>query len=264
MPPSGHIRTESEDRQADAVSGRVATVTIDYPNRLNVLNTPIVQDLTDTVRRLSADGELRAIVLTGAGDRAFIGGADLYELVDLNPRTAEVFITGIHTLCSALRDCPVPVIARINGHCLGGGLVVAAACDLRAAADNASFGMPEVRVGIPSVIESALLPGMIGWGRARELLYTGDTIDAATAADWGLVERVVPSAQLDVTVDAWLDSILACGPRAVRAQKALVHKWDSLPTTAAIAVGIPVFSAAYTTDEPHTFMKRFLDRKRSG
>lgn len=262
MPFSDHVRTTTEDRPAGPTSGRIATITIDYTQRLNVLNTPILQDLTETVHRLGAEKELRAIVLTGAGDRAFIGGADLYELVELNPRTAEAFITGVHRFCAALRDCPVPVIARVNGLCLGGGLVVAAACDLRAASDNATFGMPEVRVGIPSVIESALLPGMIGWGRARELLYTGDTIDAQTAADWGLVERVVPPAQLNATVDAWIDSILACGPRAVRAQKALVHKWDSLPLTAAIAVGIPSFSEAYSTDEPRTFMKRFLDRKR--
>ena len=258
MSASERVRLSSEDRDG----GRIVTITIDHPERLNVLNTPIIQDLIDTVRRLSTDEQIRAIVITGAGDRAFVGGADAYELVELNARTAETFITSFHRFLAALRDCPIPVIARIDGHCLGGGMALAAACDLRAASDRSTFGMPEVRVGIPSVIEAALLPGIVGWGRARELLYTGDTIDGATAAAWGLVERVVPADQLDDAVDGWINSILACGPRAIRAQKTLMHKWESLPLTAAIAVGIPVFAEAFATDEPRTYLKSFLDRPR--
>ena len=131
----------------------------------------------------------------------------------------EAFITLVHRTCDCLRELPVPVIARVNGYALGAGLEVAAACDLRVASSNAVFGMPEVKVGIPSVVEAALLPGLIGWGRTRELLLFGENIDAATALAWGLVEQVVAPAELDAAVEARLDALLSAGPQAVRLQK---------------------------------------------
>src|SRR5690606_40996864 len=118
---------------------------------------------------------------------------------------AERFITLLHHVCTAVRDCAIPVIARIRGYCLGAGLEVAASCDLRVATHDSTFGMPEVHVGIPSVIEAALLPSLIGWGRTRELLYTGTAIDAAEAERIGLVERSVPAEQLDAALEVWLD-----------------------------------------------------------
>ena len=114
--------------------------------------------------------QLRALILTGAGDRAFIGGADINEMVELDQESARIFITHLHEACTALRNLPVPVIARISGYCLGAGLEVAASCDLRIASEHSSFGMPEVRVGIPSVIEAALLPdSSAGKGRPVDL-----------------------------------------------------------------------------------------------
>ena len=104
--------------------------------------------------------------------------------------SAEAFIARLHGACAAIRSLPVPVIARISGYCLGGGLEVAASCDLRVASEDSTFGMPEVNVGIPSVIEAALLPRLVGWGKARELVYTGLSISAAEAVSCGLVERV--------------------------------------------------------------------------
>ena len=147
-------------------------VTIDNQRRLNCLSTPIIVELAGVMRRLADGKALRALVLTGAGEKAFIGGADLNELGGLCADSARLFITRLHEACKTIRDCPVPVIARINGYCLGAGLEIAASCDLRAAADHAHFGMPEVQMGIPSVIEAALLPGLIGWGRTREMLLT--------------------------------------------------------------------------------------------
>src|SRR5689334_11003081 len=142
-------------------------------------------------------------------------------MATLDEGGAREFITLLHRACDALRRLPVPVIARIEGYALGAGLEVAAACDIRIASENARFGMPEVKVGIPSVIEAALLPSLIGWGRTRRLLLTGETVDAATALRWGLVEEVVPPAALDMAVERSLDAILACGPRAIRLQKEL-------------------------------------------
>ena len=159
-------------------------------------------------------------MLTGAGDRAFIGGADLNELGAMCADSARLYITRLHRACKAIRDCPVPVIGRINGYCLGAGLEVAASCDFRAAADTAQFGMPEVAMGLPSVIEAALLPGLIGWGRTREMLLTGAMFSAAEALAMGFVQKAVPAAELDAAVEPWLAAICRATPAAVRSQKA--------------------------------------------
>jgi len=139
---------------------------------------------------------------------------------------------------------------------------VAAACDLRLAAADARFGMPEVRVGIPSVIEAALLPRLVGWGKARQLLLTAETIDAADALACGLVERVVAVAELDAALEGWLAALLAAAPRALRAQKALLREWERLPLDQAVARGIDAFVEAYRGDEPKALMTRFLERRR--
>jgi enoyl-CoA hydratase/carnithine racemase len=153
------------------------------------------------------------------------------------------------------------VIARIEGYALGAGLEIAASCDLRVAADSAKFGMPEVKVGIPSVIEAALLPRLVGWGRARRLLYTGEIIDAGTAERWGLVERVVAPSELEAAIEEWAAAILAAGPQAIRLQKALIGEWEELSLAEAIERGIEAFAGAYETREPAERMGAFLRRK---
>ena len=242
--------------------GSVARIVVDYQARLNILNTELIGQLTAAVRSLAGIERLRVVVLTGAGDRAFIGGADLNEMAALDKQSARAFISLLHEACVALRDLPVPVIARIDGYCLGAGLEIAAACDLRAASHQSTFGMPEVRVGIPSVIEAALLPRLIGWGKAAELIYTGEPISAAEALDCGLVERVVPRDQLDQAVERWAEAIIRGGPGAVRLQKALMREWERLPLDQAIERGIKSFVAAYETDEPGRMMSGFLERPR--
>jgi enoyl-CoA hydratase/carnithine racemase len=243
--------------------GRVAHVAVDHDAKLNTLNPDLMVAFAATFAALGAEEALRAVVLTGAGPRAFIGGADIGAMAAIaDGDGAEAFIRQVHGCCRAVRACPVPVIARVNGWCLGAGLEVAAACDLRIAADGAKFGMPEVRVGIPSVVEAALLPGLIGWGRTRRLLLLAETIDASTALDWGLVERVVPAEGLDAAVEAWIDLLLEAGPQAIRAQKALIRRWEDLPVSQAIAAGIDAFAASWRTDEPRRMLGGFLAKRR--
>ncbi len=242
--------------------GRLATVTVDYPERINILGRSAIAALREAFEALAGDAELRAVVLTGAGDRAFIGGADVNEMVELDAASAESFITALHEACQSIRDCPVPVIASIRGYCLGAGLEVAAACDLRIATPDARFGMPEVRVGVPSVIEAALLPSLIGWGKTRELLYTGAMIDAEQAARIGLVERVVAEDELAEGVEGWLDDIMSAGPVAIRAQKRLIREWERLALDRSIEAGISVFREAFEGPEPVAMMRAFLDRDR--
>jgi enoyl-CoA hydratase len=257
--PGPGVRTRIEERAGGA---RIAWITIDNRAKLNIIGTRLMAELLAAIEGLRDDDALRAVVLTGAGDKAFIGGVDITEMVTLDGARGRKLITALHRCCQAIRELPAPVIARIRGYALGGGLEVAAACDLRVAADDARFGMPEVKVGIPSVIEAALLPMLIGWGRTREMLLLGETSGAAEAAQWGLVERVAPAAELDAAVERYIASILAAGPRAVRQQKALIRAWEDLPLRAAVAAGIDAFVASWETDEPRQAMQRFIDGKR--
>jgi enoyl-CoA hydratase len=243
--------------------GRVATITIDHQAKLNCVNSELIAQLTEAAEKLAEDEELRAVILRGAGERAFIGGADIREMVEISsPDRAMAFISRLHGACDAFRRLPVPVIARIQGYCLGAGLEIAASCDIRIAAEGSQFGMPEVKVGIPSVIEAALLPRLMGWGKAREMIFTGESISARDALESGLVERVVPASELSPAVESVVQAILNCGPRAIRLQKALLSRWEELPIPKAIEEGIKFFGEAYKTDEPREMMRRFLDRKR--
>jgi enoyl-CoA hydratase len=257
--PAPRIALRLEERGA---AGRIAWLTVDNSAKLNILDRALMLELAEKARSLAGDDRLRAVVLTGAGDRAFIGGADIRDMAGLAPDGARDFITLLHHACDALRRLPAPVIARIRGYALGAGLEVAASCDLRLAEEGARFGMPEVKVGIPSVIEAALLPALIGWGRTRRLLLTGETIDAAAAERWGLVEWCVPAAALDAAVEDVLSAILANGAQAIRLQKALLREWEELPLADAIGRGIARFADAFMTDEPRDMMTAFLSTTR--
>jgi enoyl-CoA hydratase/carnithine racemase len=241
----------------------IATVTIDNQSRLNTLNTAVMTELVASMERLASGATLRVVVLRGAGERAFIGGADIDEMAGFDAASARRFITLVHRSCDVFRRLPLPVIARVQGYVFGAGVEVAAACDMRVASADARFGMPEVRLGVPSVVEAALLPQLIGWGRTRQWLLTGDAIDAATALAWGLVEQVVPADQLDAAVARLVDSILASAPHAVRLQKALITAWEDLPLRVAVQRGIDSFASAWESDEPQRMMQDFLDRRRA-
>jgi enoyl-CoA hydratase len=259
QPPAPSIGIRLEQRPA----GTIATVTIENAAKLNTLGSALMIAFVEQIEALGHRDDLRALVLTGAGSKAFIGGANIVEMAALDAVGAEAFITLVHRSCDCLRALPVPVIARINGYTLGAGLEVAAACDLRIAASNAVFGMPEVRVGIPSVVEAALLPGLIGWGRTRELLLFGESIDATTALAWGLVQQVVEPAGLDSAIEARLTQLLSAAPQAIRLQKALMRQWEDCTLSQAVRAGIESFAQAYATDEPTRLMGAFAKRRRA-
>jgi enoyl-CoA hydratase len=250
-------------REPWSEGGHLAHVTIDNIAKLNSLNRELMIEIVGAVAALDNDPQLRLAVLSGAGERAFVGGADIGEIAALDHVTARSFITLVHRCCDAFRRLPVPVIARIDGYALGAGLELACACDLRVASERAIFGMPEVRIGIPSVVEAALLPKLIGQGRARRLLLTGETIGAEEALSWGLVDVVVPPGGLDDAVERFVRAILAAGPRAVRLQKSLILDWEELPTASAIERGIDCFVGAFDTDEPARMASALLSELRS-
>jgi len=253
------VRCELEERGG----ALVARVTIDNPKKLNILGRAALQGIVDAMRSIERNSRVHAVVVTGAGEKAFIGGAQIEELAALDPASAREFITLVHEACASMRDCPLPVVARINGYCIGAGLELAAACDLRIASANASFSMPEVRLAIPSVVEAALLPRLIGAGRARWLVLTGDSIGAGEALDWRLVERVVPAESLDAAVDAVLDSLLASNADVLRSQKRLCRMWEDAPLEASIRASIDEFARAYESGAPARAIAAFQAARRS-
>ena len=253
------IRTELRESPR---GGRIATVCHDNVDKLNVVDRESTEALAAAIGQACGHGDLRVVVLRGAGERAFIGGADIRAMVGLTPETARAFITSLHAVCTAIRRAPVPVVARLSGYCLGAGLEIAASCDLRVADATAKFGMPEVQVGLPSVIEAALLPRLVGWGRTARLVYTGETIGAKQAYEWGLVETVVPEGELDGALAHTVDMICAAGPAAIRLQKALLRDWEELPLRDAVARGIDCLADSFASGEPRERMQAFIDRKR--
>jgi enoyl-CoA hydratase/carnithine racemase len=240
----------------------VVRLTICNAGSLNILGSAVTDGMREGFEKLSGDGDIRAVILAGESEKSMIGGADIKEMAKLDQTSAEAFISCLRDLCEAVRHFPAPVIARLPGWCLGGGLEVAAACDFRIAAHDARFGMPEVRVGIPSVIHAALLPRLIGWGRARWLVMTAENIDAPTALAWGLIDKIAPVDALDVAVEQTVRALLECGPEALRAQKALLRQWEELPLTESVNLSVGVFGQSFLTGEPQRLMQGFLDRKR--
>ena len=239
--------------------GDVVWCTLERPP-LNLLEPTLIAALRGTFAVLARDASVRAAVITGSG-RAFTAGMDVHVLRDLDVARARTLITELHEAIETVHHAPFPVVAAVNGPCLGAGFELALACDLRLAVTTATFGLPEVRVGVPSVIEAALLPGLVGPGRTAELLLIGESIDAGRALTWGLVNGVVPPDGLRTAVEELVAKILAGGPAAIRLQKALMLRWRYTGLASAIRAGIDAFAVAYATGEPAEGARAFLEKR---
>src|SRR5882672_2710214 len=221
--------------------GGIARIFLNRPEKVNALSSSVLEALAAELERLATDDSLRVVVLAGRG-KVFCAGADVGELAALHASSAPAFVGRVHRVCAALRALPVPVVARLHGVVIGAGLEIAAACDLRIAAQGTRFAMPEVKLGIPSVVEAALLPRLMGAGRAAWLVLTGEAIDAERARDWGLVEEIHSFSELDAGLERLVKSLLAADPAALRAQKRLLQLWDEAPLAVSVAQSIEAFS----------------------
>ena len=257
--PADLILCRIDDR---GEAGRVAYITVNNPGKRNALGIAGKRAIAATFGKLAQDDRLRVAVITGAGDQSFVAGSDIAEMQDLDAEQARVEHTLTHTANESIRMLPVPVIARVNGWCLGFGMELAASCDMRIGVTTAKFGMPEVRVGIPSGMEANLLPALIGWGKTAELVLTGDIIDAQEAYRCGFLQKLVPAAELDAAVEKMVASILLGGARAVRLQKMLMRDWERMSISEGIEQGIRACVDARATDEPNRMMAAFIARKR--
>ncbi|MBI2217565.1 MAG: enoyl-CoA hydratase/isomerase family protein [Candidatus Rokubacteria bacterium] len=237
----------------------VARVTLNQPP-LNLVDPGLIDALADTFAHLAGEPSVRLAVLTGSG-RAFCAGMNVHVLRALDVSGAKALITRLQRAIGLVHAAPFPVVGAVNGAALGAGFELALACDLRVAVSGALLGLPEVRVGVPSVIEAALLPSMVGSGRAAELLLSGEPVTADEALAWGLVNRVVPAAELEDAVERVVDTVLAGGPSAVRLQKELIVRWRQTDLATAVQLGINAFATAYATGEPQEGAAAFVEKR---
>jgi len=244
------------------IDNGVATVTLMGEKSVNLMGRVLVGALANALDALRRDGALRLVVLTGPRGGSFQGGVNIAEMAGFDSNSARDFITLLHQACHGLRALPVPSIARVEGFCLGGGMEIAAACDLRIGTQASRFGMPEVQVGLPSVIEARLLPTLIGWGNTRELLYRGHIIDAAEAHRIGFLQKLVPDADIDEGLRPWIEDIVRAEPNAIRAQKRLLENWLETAPATGIQASVDAFGATFDTDAANRRLGAFLDRPR--
>jgi enoyl-CoA hydratase/carnithine racemase len=253
------ILVRREDR---AEGGWVAYVTVNNAAKKNALPVEGRALLAKIMTELATEPELRCAVLTGAGED-FIGGANIGQMSEFpDPVVAETGSKTTHHACDSMRRMPVPVIARIDGYCLGAGMEIATSCDMRVATTRARFGMPEVKYGVPSGMEACLIPRLVGWGKAMELVFTGEMISAEEAYHFGYVEKLVAPEDLDRQTETWVRAICEAGPRAIRIQKELCRDWEQMSISDAVQAGVRAVGRAHTTDEPKRLMTAWRERQR--
>jgi enoyl-CoA hydratase len=242
----------------------IALVTINRPDKLNALNHTVIRELGELVTQLIEDSSVRAAIVTGAGPKAFVAGADIAELAECDARKAQTLSQTGSGVFRRLELCPKPILAAVNGFALGGGCELAMACHLRVAAEHAKFGQPEVKLGItPGYGGTVRLPRLVGRGRALELLLVGGMIDAAEALRIGLVNRVVPAEQLLGESERLLRSILENGPLAVAGCLGMVEEQETLPLDQALEVESSRFGELAGTEDFREGTAAFLAKRKA-
>jgi len=241
----------------------IATVVIDRQEKLNALNPDVIRELGAAFESLGSDEEVLGVILTGAGERAFVAGADIGVLAQMTPTTGVEVSRQGQEVFRAIETFPRPVLAAVGGFALGGGCELALACHMRIASDNAVFGLPEVGLGIiPGYGGTIRLARLIGLGRAVELTLTGAKIDAARAESIGLVSEVVPRDELAERALALMKKIVRNGPIALRfAMESIYHAVDS-NTEEALQHESALFGLLASTDDMREGMQAFLDKRR--
>lgn len=241
----------------------IATLTINHPDRANVLSQLTMHEINRALDEIADDDTIRSVIITGAGDRVFVGGADIRELAILSAVSARAFIRILHGLIEHIRRMEKPIVAAVNGACLGAGLELIVGCDLVIAAETATFGMPEIELGIPSVVEAALLVNLLGALRTKEFLLTGDPWGARSALRYGLVNHVVRADKLLSRAQAICHRINQHSQLAVALQKDLVNRWMTTDLDTAIEYGINALGIAFTTGDSQEAMQAFLEKRPS-
>lgn len=244
--------------------GNVAVVTINRPKALNALNAATLQELSDVFDLLAKDDSVYVVILTGAGEKAFVAGADISYMKNLSAVEAREFALLGQAAFNKVENLPQPVIAAVNGFALGGGCELAMSCDIRLASDNAKFGQPEVNLGVPpGFAGTQRLPRLVGKGVAKELLYTADMIDAAEAHRIGLVNKVYPADELMAAATKMAEKIAAKGQIAIRLTKSAVNQGLEMDLARGMAYEAEVFGLVFSTEDQKEGMTAFLEKRKA-
>lgn len=243
--------------------GAIAVLTVNRPKALNAMNQATLAELKAAMEALDADPGVGVVIVTGAGEKAFVAGADIGEMADFGPARAEEHARKGQAAVAAFESAAKPVIAAVNGYALGGGLELALACDIRLASDNAQMGLPEVSLGvIPGFGGTQRLARVVGEGRAKELVLTGRRVKADEALAMGLVNKVVPQAQLLEAAKEMARAILANGPVAVRLAKEVIHEGLGTDFAHGLLLEQKAFGLAFATHDQKEGMKAFTEKRK--
>lgn len=246
-----------------AVENGIATITINRPKALNALNLDTVTELKDAIEKIAVDKAVKVVVITGAGEKSFVAGADIKEMATKTPAEGREWGQFGQNVFTEIENMPQPVIAAINGFCLGGGCELSCACDIRYAAENAKFGQPEVGLGItPGFGGTQRLTRVVGRGQAKELIYTGGMIGAEEAKAIGLVNKVVPQEELMPTVLKLAGKIAKNAPVAVQLSKAAINRGINCDVVTGIAYEAEVFGLCFSTNDQKEGMAAFVEKRK--
>lgn len=250
-----HILLETTDK--------IATITINRPKSLNALNTEVLDELFLAVDAIASNEEIRVLVLTGSGEKAFVAGADISELAELNPLSAKHFVTNGHKTMAALQNLSIPVIAAVNGFALGGGLELALSCDFIYASENAKFGLPEITLGlIPGFGGTQRLSRIIGRNKAKEMIFTGKMISAEEAAQLGFVNLVVPGDQLMESAIKTASAIAAKGKVSLNLAKQTINQGLDVDLATGCKMEIDAFALCVASEDAREGTRAFLEKRK--
>jgi len=244
------------------INDNIATVTINRPKSLNALNTEVLNEIFQAVESVGANAEIRVLILTGSGEKAFVAGADITELAELNTLAAKFFVANGHKTMAALQDLAIPVIAAVNGFALGGGLELALSCDFIYASENAKFGLPEITLGlIPGFGGTQRLSRIIGKNMAKEMIFTGKMVSAQEASQLGIVNRVVPAEELMNEVRKTADAISSRGKISLNMAKQTINQGLDVDLATGCKMEIDAFALCVASEDAQEGTRAFLDKR---
>jgi len=245
------------------VAEGIATVTINRPKSMNALSQEVLEQMEQVIKDVAKNDQIRALIITGAGSKAFVAGADIAAMVDMTAQQAREYSVFAHGLFSMIEQLPIPVIAAVNGYALGGGCELALACDIRIAASTAKIGQPEITLGIiPGFGGTQRLSRLIGKGKATELILTGGMIDAETAMSIGLVNAVVPPETVMDTAVEMARKIISNGPLAIKYAKEAINRGLQMSLEHGCKYEIELWTDCFTTEDQNIGMAAFLNKQK--